>query len=197
MLQPHGRAGRGASVPEPAPAAPSQGQDEVEVSPPQSCPLGLQEPELGRTAAPARPVQRRGGGTDQSDVYPPGGGGRGGPALLWHLLGAVLAALARGWLVLVGSAQSGVPPLAPHRGVSLPALGPFHGPGVRLTRPDQCRRGWPRCPWLAGATGLGQRLYLHFASCFAFFFFSLSSDQKIPESSSTLTPPETLQLKTA
>lgn len=29
------------------------------------------------------------------------------------------------------------------------------------------------------------------------FFFSLSSDQKIPESSSTLTPPETLQLKTA
>lgn len=78
MLQPHGRAGRGASVPEPAPAAPSQGQDEVEVSPPQSCPLGLQEPELGRTAAPARPVQRRGGGTDQSDVYPPGGG-QGGP----------------------------------------------------------------------------------------------------------------------
>lgn len=64
-------------MPEPAPAAPSQGQDEVEVSPPQSCPLGLQEPELGRTAAPARPVQRRGGGTDQSDVYPPGGGAGG------------------------------------------------------------------------------------------------------------------------
>lgn len=171
MLQPHGRAGRGASVPEPAPAAPSQGQDEVEVSPPPNpVPWACKSRSLGEQQP--LPGQCRGVGEALTKVtYTPPGGGRGGPALLWHLLGAVLAALARGWLVLVGSAQSGVPPLAPHRGVSLPALGPFHGPGVRLTRPDQCRRGWPRCPWLAGATGLGQRLYLHFASCFAFFFF--------------------------
>lgn len=158
------------------PAVPCQGQDEVEVSPPPSIlSPGPARAGTWESSNPSQPVQRLREALAKVMYIPSWGTGRGDlPCfgtfseqswLLWQEAGChPLAQLCL---------ESHPLPLNPHLGVSLPATGPLHGLGVGLTRPDQGRRGWSHCPQLTGATGLGQQLYLHFASCFSFFSFLL------------------------
>lgn len=99
--------------------------------------LGLgEELELGRAAAPARPVQRHGEALTKV-MSTPWGMVWGGAALFCHLLRAVLAP----GLPPIGSALSGVPP---------PCSSPW-GFSASLRQPSmgQAHKARPRSLWLA------------------------------------------------
>lgn len=174
-------------------AAPCQGQDEVEVSPPHILSFGPVRAGAWESSSPCPASAEAWRSTDQSDVYPLGDGVGGCCPVLSPSQGSPGPWAATNWLSPVWSPS----PLLLTLGFLCQPQAALHGPGsqgqtkVAVVGPTVLGRLDPE---------LGQRLYLNFASCFSLFFcccFSLSSDQKIPESSSPLTPPETLQLRTA